>query len=442
MAEYDHVPGSEHLERARLSEPDLLLRHGYDARARRNPDDVTLVHQGEWLRAWHTSARVASLELGREPASSLAYPVHPANSDEPELISLLVDRGYAVRVWEYGSEWSRFGVRKGEVAPRQSVPRLTVSDRLTREEAEHKEGKGRMQTQQPSMDEEVRLVRGRLEGRPRHKLEHLVVKLGLMVEGEAKGAEKGVLVDRLVEAVRERRVPPEVLQAFLAASSVSSPEVLRSATVDKLSPTPGCAYDVAPETGDVRHEEQAEPGGTEEPPSEAAGAEGCPLSSGEEERLPEESAGDRGAGVQATCPPARSGLAGHIASPQTGGLQSAPDRDAKLVVTLTHQGGDSYQASILYGGPGRDPFYRVYEVSSIQEAIDEVPAVIADAEEQWSESPRYPKADSLKPTKGTQKPKTEPKPESRASQATRPAWSPSAQQASQPQQVQLDLFGG
>ena len=264
VAEYEHVPGSEHLERVRLAVPDLLPLHGYHARARRNLDDVTLVHQGNgWAPG--TRARVVNLEKGRAPASSLPY---PADLDEPELISLLVDRGYAVSVWRYGSEWSRFGVRKGEVVPGRWAPRLTISDRLTREEAVSKEGKGRMQTQQPSMDEEVGLVRGRLEDRPRHKLELLVVKLGLMAEGEAKATEKGVLVDRLAETVRERRVPPEVLQAFLASASgsVSAPEVLRSATVDRLSPSPGCANDLARETGDGRHEAPEDYGGDERGP--------------------------------------------------------------------------------------------------------------------------------------------------------------------------------
>ncbi len=77
VLEYAHVPGSERLARVRSTEANPQLRYGYDERARRHPEDVTLVRQGEWLRAWDASARVATLELGRAAATSLAAPAHP-----------------------------------------------------------------------------------------------------------------------------------------------------------------------------------------------------------------------------------------------------------------------------------------------------------------------------------------------------------------------------
>ncbi len=360
------------------------------------------------------------------------------------MLALLVDRGYTVSVWEYDGEWSRFGVRKGEVVPGRPAPRLTISARLERDEADSKEGHGGMETQQRSRDEEDRLVRGRLEGRPRQKLELLVVKLGLMAEREAQGTDKGALVDRLAEAVREGMVPPDVLQAFLATtpSSACSPEVLRSATVDTLSQRPPSADPLIEEKGSVCHEEPAEQSGTGDPPSEAVRVEGCQAPVGEEEQPSEESDARSALGTGAASPPAEGGIPGHIASLPTGGPEPDPGRDARLVLTLTHKGGDSYQATVLYGGPGRDPFYRVYEVSSIQEALDEVPAAIVDADASWSESPRYPKAHPPKPAKPAPKPKThQPKPEGRTAQASRSTPSPSLEQASRPQQAQLDLFG-
>ncbi len=92
-----------------------------------------------------------------------------------------------------------------------------------------------------------------------------------------------------------------------------------------------------------------------------------------------------------------------------------PTSDLKLTVLLRHRGHDTFRAEILYGGPmGRDPELKVVEVASVQEALDEVPAVVAAAEERWSANPHYPKAPVAKPPAPAVPVPTAPKPSSEA----------------------------
>lgn len=65
-------------------------------------------------------------------------------------------------------------------------------------------------------------------------------------------------------------------------------------------------------------------------------------------------------------------------------------RGLKLVVTLEPTGDAGYRAVLALGADGCDPSFRTAAVDGLPAALDEVPALLADAEARWQEQPRYP----------------------------------------------------
>lgn len=139
---------------------------------------------------------------------------------------------------------------------------------------------------------------------------------------------------------------------------------------------------------------------------------------------------------------------GPAAPPETDGLpparQAAPPPVAaaptlKLVVQLLPAGeGGTSRALLSLGRDGCDPELRAVEADDLAAALDEVPALLADAEARWSTQPRYPSAPpARRPATASQV--------QRPAQGTRTPSAPAAPRTApvaQPedQRAQLDLF--
>lgn len=65
-------------------------------------------------------------------------------------------------------------------------------------------------------------------------------------------------------------------------------------------------------------------------------------------------------------------------------------RTLKLVLTLRPADGPGYQAILALGADGCDPLWRSASVADLPAALDEVPALAAEAEARWQAQPRYP----------------------------------------------------
>jgi hypothetical protein len=65
-------------------------------------------------------------------------------------------------------------------------------------------------------------------------------------------------------------------------------------------------------------------------------------------------------------------------------------RGLKLVVTLRPDGGPAYRALLAVGADGCDPLLRSTEVADLRAALDELPALVAEAEARWQAQPRNP----------------------------------------------------
>jgi hypothetical protein len=76
----------------------------------------------------------------------------------------------------------------------------------------------------------------------------------------------------------------------------------------------------------------------------------------------------------------------------TGLATLAPRRSLKLVVTLQPVDGAGYRALLALGTVGCDPLLRSAEVGDLAGALDEVAALVADAEHRWQTQPRNPTA--------------------------------------------------
>src|SRR5688572_196578 len=80
---------------------------------------------------------------------------------------------------------------------------------------------------------------------------------------------------------------------------------------------------------------------------------------------------------------------GEVASPGAPAAPVPPVRRAsKLVVTCTPQDGDAYRAVLVLGADGCDPLFRTIAADGLVAALDEVPALVAEAEERWRTQPR------------------------------------------------------
>ena len=70
--------------------------------------------------------------------------------------------------------------------------------------------------------------------------------------------------------------------------------------------------------------------------------------------------------------------------------QSAARTGVKLVIRLHPDASAGYRALLALGADGCDPELRAAAVPDLLAALDEVPALLADAEARWHARPRYP----------------------------------------------------
>ena len=90
-------------------------------------------------------------------------------------------------------------------------------------------------------------------------------------------------------------------------------------------------------------------------------------------------------------PPAGESTAPAAATEPPTGAPAEPRRRAvKLVITLEPTGDAGYRALLALGADGCDPSFRTAPVDGIPAALDEVPALLVDAEARWQDQPRYP----------------------------------------------------
>lgn len=68
----------------------------------------------------------------------------------------------------------------------------------------------------------------------------------------------------------------------------------------------------------------------------------------------------------------------------------SPRRSLKLVVTLRPDGNAGFVVVLALGAEGCDPLLRVAPVDDFLAALEDVPALLAEAEARWQVTPRYP----------------------------------------------------
>jgi hypothetical protein len=78
------------------------------------------------------------------------------------------------------------------------------------------------------------------------------------------------------------------------------------------------------------------------------------------------------------------------APPATTVDADAPRRSLKLVVTLTPAEGGQYRAVLALGADGCDPVLRSMTLAGLTVALEQVPALLAEAETHWRLHPRNP----------------------------------------------------
>ena len=76
--------------------------------------------------------------------------------------------------------------------------------------------------------------------------------------------------------------------------------------------------------------------------------------------------------------------------PEEDSVPAASRRPLKLVVTLTPAEVCQYRAALALGADGCDPMLRSATVSSLAEALEQVPSLVVDAETHWRLNPRNP----------------------------------------------------
>jgi hypothetical protein len=105
----------------------------------------------------------------------------------------------------------------------------------------------------------------------------------------------------------------------------------------------------------------------------------------------------------------------------------ASRRAIKLVLTLTPAEAGQYRAALAIGAEGCDPLLRATTVSTLSDALDQVPMLVEEAEAHWRLYPRNPAT--------ARAPSQQPRPKRDRSNATPPA--PIA--AEPPQETPSDL---
>jgi hypothetical protein len=121
-------------------------------------------------------------------------------------------------------------------------------------------------------------------------------------------------------------------------------------------------------------------------------------------------------------------------SPVQPPVAEAAPRPLKLVVTVSRDGDGGRRAVLALGSDGCDPLLRVIEAGELEDALQVVPELLAEAEARWQLQPRYPVASPTTPVANwsarTQSP--------RASSATEPEQTGSpAPRSAEPDQMTL-----
>ena len=78
--------------------------------------------------------------------------------------------------------------------------------------------------------------------------------------------------------------------------------------------------------------------------------------------------------------------------PEQPPVAEAAPRPLKLVVTISRDGDGGHRAVLALGSDGCDPLLRVIEASELEDALQVVPELLAEAEARWQVQPRYPTA--------------------------------------------------
>src|SRR5436305_14715829 len=103
----------------------------------------------------------------------------------------------------------------------------------------------------------------------------------------------------------------------------------------------------------------------------------------EDDRLPTAEGGEapEAATDRGTAPPAQPATLPEPTAPDTPTPDAAPTRRGiKLVVTLRPDDGGAYHAVLALGADGCDPLLRAADVDDLAAALDEVPALLAEAQ--------------------------------------------------------------
>lgn len=79
-------------------------------------------------------------------------------------------------------------------------------------------------------------------------------------------------------------------------------------------------------------------------------------------------------------------------SPAPSPVAHAGPRPLKLVVTVSRDGDGGRRAVLALGSDGCDPLLRVIEAGELEDALQVVPELLAEAEARWELQPRYPTA--------------------------------------------------
>jgi len=77
-------------------------------------------------------------------------------------------------------------------------------------------------------------------------------------------------------------------------------------------------------------------------------------------------------------------------SPAPSSVVEAVPRLLKLVVTVSRDGDGGHRAVLALGRDGCDPLLRVIEAGELEDALQVVPELLAEAEARWQLQPRYP----------------------------------------------------
>ncbi|MCC6176183.1 MAG: hypothetical protein IT305_12830 [Chloroflexi bacterium] len=142
-------------------------------------------------------------------------------------------------------------------------------------------------------------------------------------------------------------------------------------------------------------------------------------------------------------------------TPKVADATEAPRRTLKLVMTLALSDHGQYRASLALGSDDCDPILRTATVMGLPDALEQVPALLDEAEARWRLQPRNRATSTVSPRRSTadRRPPATPPPRSsvpldqeRPSEQAAPDVAPSAateavETPKRPGAGQLTLFG-